>query len=267
MKDREIAGNLDTGMLKIIALICMVMDHVGARLLPGIPELRIIGRVAFPLYLWCMTVGACYTRSPLKYALRLLIVGAISQPFFMLGLNHTWQSWNIFITLLLGYLAILGIRENRYGSRYWAPALCLLATLYIRCDYGWRGVLLAMLLYMCRSRRAAIAAVMVAFCLFWGSTSSSITKVFGIPLTATVGGAKNPLRALLNSDLWRSFLKLQACALLSLPLMLIKRTKRTPFPQWAAYAAYPGHLLLLWVAALLLGVEKWSASLARLIPW
>ena len=117
MNQNEIRGNLDTGLLKIIALVCMIIDHAGVRLLGNATEWRLIGRIAFPLYLWCMVVGACYTHSPARYALRLLAVGLISQPCFMLGLNHGWNQLNVFFTLLLGYLGIWGIRENRYGSR------------------------------------------------------------------------------------------------------------------------------------------------------
>ena len=146
MNQNEIRGNLDTGLLKIIALVCMVIDHVGVRLLGNATEWRLIGRIAFPLYLWCMVVGACYTHSPARYALRLLAVGLISQPCFMLGLNHGWNQLNVFFTLLLGYLGIWGIRENRYGSRIWAPLLALAVPCFVSMDYGWRGVLLAMLL-------------------------------------------------------------------------------------------------------------------------
>ena len=77
MNQNEIRGNLDTGLLKIIALVCMIIDHAGVRLLGNATEWRLIGRIAFPLYLWCMVVGACYTHSPARYALRLLAVGLI----------------------------------------------------------------------------------------------------------------------------------------------------------------------------------------------
>lgn len=156
MNQNEIRGNLDTGLLKIIALVCMIIDHAGVRLLGNATEWRLIGRIAFPLYLWCMVVGACYTHSPARYALRLLAVGLISQPCFMLGLNHGWNQLNVFFTLLLGYLGIWGIRENRYGSRIWAPLLALAVPCFVSMDYGWRGVLLAMLLYAARKIAARL---------------------------------------------------------------------------------------------------------------
>ena len=72
---RRPAGNTATTWLKIIALVFMFMDHAGKMLLPGVPEMRMIGRAAFPIYAWCMIVGFHYTRSVPKYLLRILIVG------------------------------------------------------------------------------------------------------------------------------------------------------------------------------------------------
>ena len=108
MNQNEIRGNLDTGLLKIIALVCMIIDHAGVRLLGNATEWRLIGRIAFPLYLWCMVVGACYTHSPARYALRLLAVGLISQPCFMLGLNHGWNQLNVFFYAFAGLPGHLG---------------------------------------------------------------------------------------------------------------------------------------------------------------
>ena len=263
MHRKDIAGNTDTGLLKILALVFMVIDHVGARIMTNVTELRIIGRMAFPLYVWCMVVGAVYTRDPVKYALRLLLAGVISQPFYMLGLNHTWNQFNVMFTLLLGYMAVAGVRINRCGSRYWAPLLALLATNFMTVDYGMNGVLLALLLYLCREKRSAIAAVMAAFCLYWGIGSSTVNSLFGYRWAQD----ENVLSALLQTNVVRAFLKLQALAILSLPLMLWQRKKRTPLPKWAAYAAYPGHLLILWIVQLLMGKTTLLAAQKLLLPF
>lgn len=263
MQSKEIAGNHDTGLLKILALVFMVTDHVGARIFRNVTELRIIGRMAFPLYVWCLVVGAVYTRDPLKYALRLLVAAVIAQPFYMLGLNHTWQQFNVMYTLLLGYIAIAGIRLNRYGSRWWAPALALLVTCFVTVDYGWNGVMFAILLYLCREKRSAIAALMVAFCLYWGNASSVVKTLFGYSLTKD----GTLLGEVMQLSVVRAFLKLQTLAILSLPLILWQRKKRTPFPKWAAYAAYPGHLLILWIVQLLMGKTTLLAAQKLLLPF
>lgn len=263
MPRKEIAGNTDTGLLKIIAIACMIIDHVGARIFTNITELRIIGRIAFPLYLWCMVVGACYTRDPLKYALRLLAAGIVAQPFYMLGLNHSWNQLNVMFTLLLGYIGIAGIRINRYGSRWWAPALVLLAADYITIDYGVNGVMLAMLLYLARESRGGIAALMCTFCMYWGNTSSPVNGLFGLEWK----GTDHALSWLTYSTVFKRMVRLQALAVLALPLMLWQKKERTPLPKWAAYAAYPGHLFILWLVQLLLGKTTLTVARALLIPW
>ncbi|MBQ7454910.1 MAG: hypothetical protein IJS53_00585 [Clostridia bacterium] len=265
LKPREIAGNEDTGLLKIIALVCMIIDHVGARICPQTRELRIIGRIAFPLYMWCMVVGACHTRCPWRYALRLLLVGVIAQPCYMLGLNHEWTKLSVYATLFLGYLGIWGIRENKGGSRYWAPLIVLAIPCFVPMDYGWRGVLLIMLLYLARQRRGSILAVMVAYCLFWGGTVSPEQKFLGLSLNDLF---KNiPLLSTVFREFSTYFLRIQTLALLAVPLMLWPRRTRTPLPKWAGYAAYPGHLLILWLVELSMGIMTMAQSLKLLFPW
>lgn len=46
----ERTKGLSGNQLKLIALICMTIDHVGYILLPRIVALRAIGRLAFPIY-------------------------------------------------------------------------------------------------------------------------------------------------------------------------------------------------------------------------
>lgn len=239
---KAIAGNTATGTLKLIALVCMCVDHVGKMLLPGVPEMRMIGRMAFPLYCWCMAVGFHYTRSAPKYILRVLLVGLISQPLYMLALNHTLDEPNVFFTLFLALCALWGIREKKLLSHIWAPVLALVAANYFGCDYGWRGVMLVILLYAVRDSRAGIAAVMVAFCLYWGSTSGTISVVFGQPI----------IWPSWLSPLMAPWMKMQALAILSLPLMLVRFPRNIRLPAWVGYGLYPAHLIVLYLLEVIL---------------
>lgn len=235
--EKKLAGNTATGWLKLIALVFMFCDHAGKMLFPNVIEMRLLGRVAFPVYCWCMVVGFHYTRSVPKYILRVLGVGLISQPLYMLALNHTWQEPNIFLTLALALCALWGIREKKLLSHIWAPALALAAAAALNCDYGWKGVLLVMLLYAARHDRGALAAVMVAFCLYWGSGSLLVTSVFGIPLNVVPA----PL-----SQITAPFLRMQSMAILALPLMLIRFPRDVKLPAWVGYGIYPAHLAVLY---------------------
>ena len=234
---RPIAGNTNTTLLKLIALVFMFIDHAGKMCFPAVAEMRILGRIAFPLYCWCLVVGSCHTRSFPRYLLRIAVIGALSQPLYMVALNHRAGEINIFLTLFVALLGLWGLREKWYFSHLWAPAVALVLAHLLGVDYGWKGVLLVFLLYAVRDSRAGIAAVMVAFCLYWGSGSMGVTDIFDINLNwltrSAIGGMVSP------------FLKLQGLALLALPFMLIPMPWPVKLPRWTGYVLYPAHLVLL----------------------
>lgn len=238
----KLAGNTNTSLLKLLALIFMCFDHFGKMLFPQAAEMRMIGRLAFPIYAWCLVVGACYTRNIWKYALRILGVGLISQPFYMAALRHTWREPNIFLTLLLGLLAIAALRERKLFSHIWGPAAALVMAQLLGCDYGWRGVLLMLLLYAARGHRGGLCGVMVAFCLFWGSGSSQITQLFGWQLPFYSWPGIGPILA--------AFLKLQGLAVCALPFIACPMPWRIQINKWVGYALYPAHLLVLGICQL-----------------
>lgn len=96
--------------IKIIAIITMVIDHIGVFLLPEVFFLRIIGRVSFLLFAWLLANGAVHTRSITSYMKRLFIFALLSEiPFRLLLGYHDSTFWklNIFFTLFLGLTAIV----------------------------------------------------------------------------------------------------------------------------------------------------------------
>ena len=62
-------GLLSNNMLKIIAAIFMVCDHVGVILFPKIEFLRIIGRLSFPIFAYLIAEGAKHTKNKLRHFL------------------------------------------------------------------------------------------------------------------------------------------------------------------------------------------------------
>ena len=251
------AGNQATGTLKLIALGFMLIDHLGAVVFPGIPELRIIGRIAFPIYCWCLVVGFHYTSSVPWYLCRVLLCGFAYQPLYAYVMDHigTTGQWmydlffykpNIFLTLFLGLAAIWGLREKKYFSHFWAPVLTIILATVLDVDYGWRGVLFIMLLYTCRNSRPAIAAVMTAFFLYWGTGFSVTSSLFGIPLNIQFlpAPAAQPLSA---------FMRLETYGLISLAFILPRYRRNVHMPLWVSYGLYPTHLLVLLLIKTLVG--------------
>lgn len=241
----ELAGNMDTGLLKVLALIFMLIDHIGAKILPGITEVRILGRIALPLYAWCLVVGNVKTRNPFDYALRLFLIAVVSQPIYMMAMDHPWNYFSILFLLFIATLALQGIRLAKWGSQVWAPVLCygliyvLDVHLGISIDYGWKGLTFILLLYLARKSRGGLAAAFFAFCLFWGGSSSTVTEVFGLKLSFL------NMRGI--GDMLRPVFKLQALALLALPLILIPTKSGLKLPKWLGYAIYPLHLILIMI--------------------
>jgi len=119
-------------ILKIIALTTMLIDHVGAVSAGHIPfYFRIIGRLAFPIFVYLIAEGFRHTRNPKKFLLRLFIFAIISEPFFDWSVGR-WRNYlagyspwtvdfirntNIFYTLFLGGLAIV-VFQHLYEMLY-----------------------------------------------------------------------------------------------------------------------------------------------------
>ncbi len=249
---KSIAGNTDTSFLKVLALAFMLVDHLGAAVFTRVTELRIIGRMAFPLYAWCLVVGVVYTRSPLRYMLRMLVMAVISQPLYMLALNHTWTDLNILFTLTVAIAALWGMHAKWKGSQFWVPILCYVLLGFIKVDYGWKGLTFILLLYLARENKAGLCATYLAYALFWGSSSSSIKSLLDIPLVfLNLPGVGQVLGA---------FFKLQGMVWLSLPLVALDTHVRFRMPKWCGYALYPMHLVLLIAIRLYCGMG-WSVLL------
>ena len=76
--------------LKLVACVTMLMDHIGAVLLPQYLFLRYIGRIAFPIYCFLLAEGVHYTNNPKKYCLRLGVGTMLSEIPFDLALFYVW---------------------------------------------------------------------------------------------------------------------------------------------------------------------------------
>ncbi len=247
----EIAGNTCTGLIKIIAVFFMLIDHSAILFFKSsvwYTDLRLLGRIALPLFAWGCVLGCVYTRSIWRYALRVLLCGFLFQFLYMPVMGHDWTYLNIFFGLSLGILAVGGLREKEPVLRILIPVLCLLlpdavsALFGASIDYSWKGVLLVVCLYLCRGDRRALAAMFFVFCLFWGSSTQRITSFFGLSLA--------PLSDF--GTLFPSILRLQTGALLALPVILYRPSFSFRVPKWVSYLIYPAHLILLGGIRLLL---------------
>lgn len=227
----------DTVLLKILAIFFMIIDHIGAVFFPSMEEFRMLGRLALPLFCWCLVLGADYTKNIYKYLLRLLFLGFLSQPLYIMALNHTWQDLNILFTLSIGLIAIIGIKLKKYASHILLPIISLILASLIHVDYGFNAVLFIIMLYIIKKEKLNVAVFTIAFCLYWGQGSYIINSAFGINIYEIL--------KISAFKFLRPFMHIQALAMFSLIFILPRYNSKIKINSKLAYAIYPLHLILI----------------------
>ena len=100
---------LSGNALKIIAAISMLIDHIGVILLPGVTVLRIIGRIAFPIYAYMIAEGCFYTRNKLRYFLSIFTLGIGCQLVY--SLYDGGKLFGILITFSLSIIIVYALQH------------------------------------------------------------------------------------------------------------------------------------------------------------
>ena len=142
---------MTTFQIKVLAIIFMLIDHVGLFFLPGVSELRIVGRLAFPLFAWMIANGAKHTHNMEAYLFRLLLFAFISQvPFAAVNrlITPDFSRLNILFTLFLGLCAIaMTKRTNKLWIKTVIVILCITIAQLLHTEYGGFGVAMIVLFY------------------------------------------------------------------------------------------------------------------------
>lgn len=65
--------------LKLLALISMLIDHMGIVFFYDVISFRIIGRISFPIYAFLISDGCKYSKNIYNYAIKLFLLAIISE--------------------------------------------------------------------------------------------------------------------------------------------------------------------------------------------
>ncbi len=198
--------------LKWIAMVCMLTDHVGAVLFPQYIQLRIIGRLAFPIYCFLLVEGAVHTGNIRRYELRLLAFAALSEiPFDLAFYSRiSFSHQNVFFTLFLGLIVVEQYQKNRtkLSSLFIFIAAMVLAEV-LRTDYGAAGIVYILYFYLLHQYFFARQAVFAAMNFL----------LYGMGVQGYAGLAVFP--------------------------MLLYNGKKGPSMKYFFYLFYPAHLLVI----------------------
>jgi len=198
--------------LKILALICMLIDHIGAYL-PDMPvQLRWIGRIAAPLFVFCLCEGVDHTSDERKYLLR-LYAGSILMAVIQMTTGVRANIFRTLFAIAFNCVMIKNIRKGRSQYiRYYALYLAwqlitviLFGWLYavnnqaeiIRrlypaiagsiafCEYGVPFVIFGIMIYLLKdNKKKLIYGYIIYVALFALLSLTKLTKTLTEPLIA-----------------------------------------------------------------------------------
>lgn len=213
---------MSSSILKILACSFMLIDHIGFCLFPNLTILRIIGRLAFPIFAFQIALGFKHTSNRKKYFFRMLIFALVSQIPFLIFRNvagYSGLALNIGFTFVLSMISLYFVELSRNKNILFI--LCIIPILmlsyYLNVDYKWYGI-----------------AVVITFYLF------DLSKIFDFILTSIT------LILLTIAYIYTSNIStIQLYSVFSLVLLMFHNKKKGYDLKYLFYAFYPAHLLIL----------------------
>ena len=204
------SGRFTSEQLKKIAMGTMFIDHAAVAVIyrHGLDEMspllehiglamRLVGRMAFPLYAFLLVQGFLWTRDWKKYVSRMLLFAFAAEiPFNLASKGTLWYPYaqNTILTLSVGLICLkmINILEEKYDLPWpgkpvtgfgdecgnvflgyvlviWVTAVSMAMARVFGFDYDAGGILLIVLFYVFRCRPAEQAAAgMAGLLLIYG---------------------------------------------------------------------------------------------------
>lgn len=227
--------------LHVMAMVFMLCDHLWGTIVPGNDWLTCIGRIAFPIFAFLITEGYFRTKNLKKYVCRLLLFAVISEIPFNLAMGsrifypiHQNILWSFLISIGLIHLS----EKAKNTHKIWLQIAVGCATVIFgyligivtMVDFYHAGILTVLVFYFFRERKWW-SYIGQFICLWY----INVEMLGGLAYEIHLGGETY-------------FFMRQGFALLAfIPIWLYrgKQGYHSKMLQYAYYAFYPVHLLIL----------------------
>lgn len=227
---------LNATQLKTIAIIAMLIDHIGWAFITKHSAtgqvMHIIGRLTAPIMCFFIAQGYIHTRSIKKYFIRLIIFALISQIPYVFeseGRLFDFFSFSVIYTLTLGLLAIYCYDKIKNKYLRWL-AIIGIGLLSIPGDWLFLGIAFCLVFYIFRDnfKKQCIGIVLVG-----------IIEMLLLVIMYDLNG-RSIQRAILGNIF-------QMSIILSLPILSLYNGERggNRVTKWGFYIFYPLHLLII----------------------
>lgn len=213
---------LSGNVLKIIAAISMLIDHIGCLIFPDVKILRIVGRIAFPIFAYMIAQGCRYTKNKWRYFGMIFLMAVVFQ------VVYGFVSDSLYLSILVTFsLSILMIFSLQYLKEEKTPVSALL----------FSAVVLAVYI---------LNKVLTIDYGFWGCMTPVFAALFYDVKKLDKNIVHTAMTALCLILLGIEYGGVQMYALMSVPLLLIYSGKRGKLKmKYFFYIFYPVHLVIL----------------------
>lgn len=175
-------GIFSNNVLKIIACITMLIDHMGVVLFPKITILRIIGRIAFPIFAFLLAEGCYYTRNKIRHLLVISGFAVVMQVVLFLATRMTDFSIFIHFSIAVLLCLVIDLIEKFIKERKVIVSIALILsflisvimlilidknTTYFFSNYGLYGIFVPVVLYIIRKyiKHVHLLVSIIVICL------------------------------------------------------------------------------------------------------
>lgn len=234
---------LSNNVLKIIACISMLIDHAVIFFCPDKMWIRAFGRIAYPLFAFCLVEGCFYTKNKVKHFALIALLGCL-----MLVGEYVFADitdFNIFISFALSIMMIYLIDDIDRSIRLKKIAITIISIAVLAImivglnvfiyyfhnfdnNYGYFGIMVPPLLYVVKKYMNESK-----LCIWIQVLILAILIV---------------IRAFTRNVMLILF------ALVSIPLILMYNGKRGKWKmKYFFYIFYPLHFIILYLISLLIG--------------
>ncbi|MFH2117510.1 MAG: TraX family protein [Bacillota bacterium] len=259
-------------LLKIIAMVTMLVDHMGVLYFPEYQIFRTIGRIAFPIFAFYLAMGYAFTSSKKKYALRLFIFGVVSQiPYMFLNYNIEahFLGYNVILlfTYALGMLFVFDqFTESIKKKKYFYSILYFTGLVFIvlfleflevkfygfYLSYGTYGLVLILLFYKLINKPIILIAsfIVISFAFAYLQGVSILYEYYHYPYFDALFNFKLTWISIIEyknglSTLQGYFFQSRSIMGVLLIIILNKININVRINKYIAYYFYPIHIALL----------------------
>lgn len=268
-----LVNKMSTNSIKLVALLFMLIDHIGRFIVQSPIWFRYIGRLSAPLFFFCSAWGFYYTSNKKRYLIRLYVLGIVmslvnSILYYYMGKEIPITN-NIFVTIFLGCMVIYLFESADHWQKrikiisllllqqivafylcvVCAEIICFPPAIGIYMLYYGYGALFGSFIFS----EGSVLFVLFFIAVYYLKERKIYLSLFVVVFTAFLNFMvkrtyymRGPLSYLIPFD------KYQWLMVLIIPFFFIYNGKKGKNHKWFYYLFYPLHIWVLYIVGCLM---------------